>query len=132
LKLGVCKNIWSKKMMTDYKELYLLYCANLCADSNDYTTKEGVKRHNAAMKQLSKLFHQIEDEPDKSFLLELLATGNDQTKALVAAHCLGLGVYVSEAKKVLSSLAKNKTNPILAFEAQTTLDVWKRQGYLKF
>lgn len=119
-------------MMMDYKELYLLYCANLCADSNDYTTKEGVKRHNAAMKQLSKLFHQIEDEPDKSFLLELLATGNDQTKALVAAHCLGFGVYVSEAKKVLSSLAKNKTNPILAFEAQTTLDVWKRQGYLKF
>ena len=80
----------------------------------------------------NKLFHQIEDEPDKSFLLELLATGNDQTKALVAAHCLGFGVYVSEAKKVLSSLAKNKTNPILAFEAQTTLDVWKRQGYLKF
>lgn len=119
-------------MMTDYKELYLLYCANLCADSNDYTTKVYVKRHNAAMKQLSKLFHQIEDEPDKSFLLELLATGNDQAKALVAAHCLGFGVYVSEAKKVLSSLAKNKTNPILAFEAQTTLDVWKRQGYLKF
>lgn len=43
-------------MMTDYKELYLLYCANLCADSNDYTTKEGVKRHNAAMKQLSNCF----------------------------------------------------------------------------
>lgn len=60
--------------MTDYKELYLLYCANLCADSNDYTTKKSVKRHNAAMKQLSKLFHQIEDEPDKSFLLELLFT----------------------------------------------------------
>ena len=29
-------------MMTDYKELYLLYCANLCADSNDYTTKETI------------------------------------------------------------------------------------------
>lgn len=27
-------------MMTDYKELYLLYCANLCADSNDYTSKK--------------------------------------------------------------------------------------------
>lgn len=62
-------------MMMDYKELYLLYCANLCADSNDYTTKEGVKRHNAAMKQLSKLFHQIEDESDKSFFVRIISDG---------------------------------------------------------
>ena len=115
-------------MMTDYKRLYLLHCANL----NDCTTKEDVKRHNAAMKQLGKLFYQIEGELDKSFLLELLTTENDRTKALVAAHCLGLGVYVSKAKKVLSSLAKNNANPILAFEAQATLDIWKQQGYLKF
>ena len=115
-------------MATDYKALYLLYCADL----NDCTTKEDVKRHNAAMKQLSKLFHQIEGESDKSFLLELLTTENDHTKALVAAHCLGFGVYVSEAKKVLSSLAKSNANPILAFEAQATLEVWKKQGYLKF
>ena len=115
-------------MMTDYKRLYLLHCANL----NDCTTKEDVKRHNAAMKQLGKLFYQIEGELDKSFLLELLTTENDRTKALVAAHCLGLSVYVSEAKKVLSSLAKNNANPILAFEAQATLDIWKQQDYLKF
>lgn len=115
-------------MTTDYKELYLLHCANL----NDCTTKEEVKRHNAAMKQLGKLFYQIEGELDKSFLLELLTNEDDRTKALVAAHCLGFGVYVSEAKKVLSSLAKSNVNPILAFEAQATLDVWKQQGYLKF
>jgi len=84
------------------------------------------------MKQLGKLFYQIKGELDKSFLLELLTTENDRTKALVAAHCLGFGVYVSEAKKVLSSLVKSKANPILAFEAQATLDVWKQQGYLKF
>lgn len=114
--------------MTDYKELYLSYCKDL----NDCTTKEDVKRNNAAMKQLSKLFYQIEGESDKSFLLDLLTVGNDRTKVLVAAHCLGLGAYVSEAKKVLSVLAKSKANPILAFEAQATLDVWKQQGYLKF
>ena len=115
-------------MMTDYKELYLLHCANL----NDCSTKEDVKRHNVAMKQLGKLFSQIQGEQDKSFLLELLLNENDRTKALVAAHCLGYGVYVSEAKKVMSSLAKSKATPILAFEAQATLDVWEQQGYLKF
>ena len=56
-------------MMTDYKELYLLHCANL----SDCTIKEDVKRHNVAMKQLGKLFYQIQDELDKSFLLELLS-----------------------------------------------------------
>ena len=115
-------------MIKDYKEQYLLYCANLC----DCTTKENVKRHNTAMKQLGKLYHQIESEKDKSFLLELLQNESERTKALVAAHCLGLGVYISEAKKVLSVLAESKANPILAFEAQATLDVWKQQGYLKF
>lgn len=63
-------------MMTDYKELYFLHCANL----SDCTTKEDVKRHNAAMKQLGKLFYQIQDELDKSFLLELLSNENDRTK----------------------------------------------------
>lgn len=115
-------------MKVNYKEKYLLYSADL----NDCTTKENVKRHNAAMKQLSKLYHQLENEKDKSFLLELLQNKNDRTKLLVAAHCLGLGVYISEAKKVLSILAKNKSNSILAFEAQATLDVWKQQGFLKF
>ena len=115
-------------MATDYKALYLLYCA----DVNDCAAKEDVKRHNAAMNQLGKLFHQIEGEPDKSFLLELLTAGNDRTKVLVAAHCLGFGVYIPKAKKVLLTLAKSKAEPILAFEAQTTLDVWKKQGYLSF
>lgn len=106
-----------KNVATDYKALYLLYCA----DVNDCTAKEDVKRHNAAMNQLG-----------KSFLLELLTAGNDRTKVLVAAHCLGFGVYIPKAKKVLSTLAKSKAEPILAFEAQTTLDVWKKQGYLSF
>ncbi len=115
-------------MMTNYKEQYLLCCSNL----NDCKTKSDVKRHNSAMKQLGKLFYQIQSEQDKSFLLELLHTDNDRTKSLVAAHCLGLEIYVFEAKKVLLTLAKSKENPILAFEAQATLDVWEKQGYLKF
>ena len=115
-------------MMTDYKGLYLLHCANL----NDCTTKKDVKRHNAAMKKLGELFHLLEAETERSFLLELLQSEDKQTRALVAAHCLGLGTYISESKKVLMLLAKDKEDPFLAFEAQSTLDVWKKQGYLNF
>ena len=115
-------------MVDDYKTQYLSYCANL----NDCTTKAEAKRHNTSMKQLCKLFYQVEREQDRSFLLELLKNDDGRTRALVAAHCLGLGVFISEAKRVLKDLARDKTNPILAFEAQATLDVWKKQGYLKF
>lgn len=114
--------------MVDYKAKYLLYCKDL----NYCHTKEEVKKHNSAMKKLGKLFQQLKGETEREFLLELLHNEDNQTRVLVAAHCLGLEVYVSEAKKVLSVLAKSKTDPYLAFEAQSILDVWKRQGYLKF
>ena len=115
-------------MKTNYKELYLLYSADLY---NGYT-KEDVKRHNAAMKKLGKLFYMLEAEQDRSFLLELLQNEREHTRTLVAAHCLGLGVYVSEAKKVLSDLAKNKDDLVVAYGAKNILEVWEKEGYLKF
>ena len=115
--------------MTDYKAQYLLYCNDL----NHGYTKADVKRHNSAMKELGKLFQQLQSESDhRAFLFELLQNEVPQTRALAAAHCLGLGVYISEATKVLRKLAKNKMDPFLAFEAQSTLEVWKQQGYLTF
>ena len=114
--------------MVSYKEQYILHCADL---NNGYTKKD-VKKHNVAMKELAKLFYKLKDESDKSFLLDLMQHSDDRTKLLVAAHCLGLNEYVEEAKKVLSVISKNKTDPVLALEAQSTLDVWKQQGYLKF
>ncbi len=84
------------------------------------------------MKKLAKLFRLLKEETEKEFLLELLQNENKQTRALVAAHCLGLGTYVSEAKKVLILLANDKNDSFISFEAQATLDVWKQQGYLDF
>ncbi len=114
-------------MKTDYKGLYYLYCEDLC----DCTNKKNVKKHNAAMKKLGNLYQLVKTEADKSFYIELLNSNNDRTRLIVAAHCIGLGVYVSKAKKVLLSLA-DCNNPMIAFEARATLDVWKKQGYLEF
>lgn len=114
--------------MADHLARYLSLCSHL----NDCTTKADVRRHNAAMKKLGRLYHQIEGEQDRSFLLALLENDDGRTRVLAAAHCLGLGVYLPEAKKVLSALAEAKADPVLAFEAKTTLDVWRQQGYLRF
>ena len=116
------------KMKIDYKNEYLIYSSKL----NDCTTKRDVRIHNAAMRKLGKLYNIVKNEPDKSFFLDLLQDDNERTRMLAAAHCLGLGVYTSKAKRVLTQLSKNNGNPIVAFEAQATLDVWKQQGYLQF
>ena len=112
----------------NYKELYLLYCSDL----NNCTDKNDVKRHNAAMKKLSKLYAELKPVADKSYLLELLQIGDDRTRSLVAAHCLGYGVYLPEAKRVLSKLSKQHRDPYIAFEAKETLAIYMQQGNLHF
>ncbi len=114
--------------MQFYKDQYLFLCGQL----SDCATKQEVKKHNAAMKELSRLFYQVRELEDKSFLLELLGNENERTQSLIAAHCLGLKVYIPEAKKTLAAIAKKSENPIIAFGAQSTLDVWRKQGYLLF
>lgn len=115
-------------MTTDYRKQYLIYCRDL----NHCFTKEGVKKHNAAMKKLTKLFRLLKSETERSFLLDLLQNEDKHTRLSVAAHCLGLGIYIAEAEKCLKLIAKDTSDSFSAFEAQSTLDVWKRQGYLDF
>lgn len=111
---------------------YIAEYVSLCAALHNGYGKTSVKKHNVAMKELEKLFHHAKHEQDKSFYLELLQNESSQVQLIAAAHCLGLNEYIREAKKVLRTIAKDKTNPELAFEAQATFDVWKEQGYLQF
>lgn len=104
----------------------------LCEQLTDATNKEEVKQHNRAMKKLAELFYEVEKLEDKSFLKELLTHENPRTRTLVASHCLGLGVYIKEAKNTLKRNSKIKNNPTVAFNAKMTLDIYIKQGYLKF
>lgn len=122
------KNVWGEDLMINYLELYITHCSAL----NKGYTKRDVKAHNIAMKELAKIFYQVQREKDKSFYLELLHNKSSQVRLIAAAHCLGLNEYIAEAKKTLISIAKDTSNVELAFEAQATFDVWKKQGYLKF
>ena len=116
--------------MKEYKDLYFLYCSRLM--SFDHCTKKDVKKHNAAMDELSKLYHIIEKEPDKSFLEELLICQNDYVRMIVASHCLGMKIYVPLAEKVLTDISLNMEDRFLALNAAGTLMVWREQGYLLF
>lgn len=116
--------VWKVK---DYKSLYHLYCKELIFS----TTKEkDVRRHNVAMKKLGEIYRELKasSKEEHTFLLELLNEDDFQIKLTVAAHCLGLGVYVSRAKKTLRKIAHNKENSHVAFEAKSILEVWKKEG----
>lgn len=115
-------------MNKNYKEEYTIICGSL----EDCTSKSKVKKHNKAMKKLSRLFHEIAAVEDKSFLIDLLGDSNPRTRLIVAAHCLGLKAYVPQAVVVLKELSRDTSNPFISFEADATLNVWKKTGYLSF
>lgn len=112
--------------MIDYKNEYL----KLCEDINVGFTKEDIARHNIAMGKLEKILCKVKEEKDKRFLLDLLESDKEKVRGLIASHCLRLGVYTKEAKKVLRKITISKSDPILSFNAQATLELWKK-GELK-
>lgn len=103
----------------------------LCRELNDGTTKEDIRRHNLAMKKLTKLYKKLANVEDKSFVHMLLDNQDVQVSFIVATHCLGWGIYQKEAKKVLNRLARMKDNTELAFDAKMTLEIYKEQGYIE-
>ena len=121
-------NVWGEVLMSDFKADYYKYCAEL----NTGYTRTAVQKHNKAMRKLSRLFHEAELKEDRVFYLELLNSPDATVRLIAAAHCIGLGVYISEAETVLKKIARNGEQTKLAFDAQATLDVWKQQGYLTF
>lgn len=47
-----------------------------------------------------------------------------------AVYCLALNENIDEAEKVLSEISNNKEYGIFRLNAEMTLEVWKKQGYL--
>jgi hypothetical protein len=48
------------------------------------------------------------------------------------AHSLALGLNVPECEIILDDLAQDNQIGILSLNAEMTLKVWKKQGYLRF
>lgn len=113
--------------MSSYKERYHMCCADL----NNGFKKQDVKRHNLAMDKLERLFKAVQNEPDKSFLIDLLSSkGNDWLILMVAAHCLRMNIYINEATKSLKELSDRSVIVEIRLDAKQTLRIWKQQGYL--
>jgi len=92
---------------------------------------------NKKAKELKIIFKEIENNAvDKKILLVLLNHERIAVRTWAGAHLLGLKYEIGKAEEVLQEISRLKGNNIeenlRIFSAKTTLDVWKKQGYLKF
>lgn len=102
----------------------LMYDATL---SGDY------KINNKEGKRLTKLFKVFEKEINfgHQCIDKLFESDNVVIKSEAAAYCLALNYNVEYAIQVLQGIADNSDNGIFGFNAEMTLKVWKKNGYLK-
>ena len=102
------------------------------AQSPDHFT-QSADAHNRAHRHLGGIWRKLKQDPsiDRSFFLQLLEDENPALRMLSAAHCLGLGVYVPQARKVLKKLT-GSTDPYISSTAKFTLDTWRKNGTVRF
>lgn len=91
------------------------------------------KANNREGKRLTKIFKYFEENREFAFdcIHDMLSSQNVVIRTKAAAYCLALNENTDMAEKVLSEISNNEENGIFGFNAKMTLDVWKKQGYLR-
>ncbi len=108
-----------------YEEIgQVMYYATL---DGDYETnnKEGQK--------LVEIFKYFEKNKELAncCIMDMFQSKNVVVRTKAAAYCLALNENIEMAQKVLMEISNKKENGIFAFNAKMTLEVWRKQGYLK-
>lgn len=88
---------------------------------------EDFKRTNKNYPKLVKVYKFLEKNISiaKEIFPRLLKYENINVREIASAHCLALGIYADEAEGILTQIANDHENKVLAFEAEMTLKVWK-------
>lgn len=97
-------------------------------------TLEGdYKTNNREGKQLTKIFKYFEKNKEFAFdcINDMLCSENVVVRTKAAAYCLALNENIDIALGVLTEISNKKENGIFGFNAKMTLEVWKKQGYLR-
>ncbi len=90
------------------------------------------KTNNKEGKRLLRIFKYF--EANREFALdcihEMLKSQNVVVRTKAAAYCLALNENIDIAEKTLLEISNNKEYGIFRLNAEMTLEVWKKQGYL--
>lgn len=119
------KNLTIDEIVKIYEESgKLMYDATL---SGDYKTNN---REGKRLKKIYKLF-ELNNAFGYQCIDRLINSNNVVIRTEAAAYCLSLNYNIDYAVSVLQEIAENPDNGIFGFNAEMTLKVWKRNGYLK-
>lgn len=104
-----------------------------CDIMNKATLDGDYKANNREGKKITMVFKYLEKnlELAETVLPLLFSDSNVVTRTKAAAHCLALGIHVSEAEKLLLEDSEKQENGIFGFNAKMTLKVWKEKGCLR-
>ncbi len=102
----------------------LMYDATL---SGDYKTNN---REGKKLTKIYKLF-ELNNAFGYQCIDRLIKSNNVVIKTKAAAYCLSFNYNVDYAVSVLQEIAENPNNGIFGFNAEMTLKVWNKNGYLK-
>lgn len=115
-----------QNIIEEYKKYAMDYGNSLMEKGSDY--KITIK----AYKKIAKIFHQFRnDSLLADEILSILVRDDDiRINTFAAAHCLALKIHIQEAEEVLRKASKTKDTHLLSFDAEKTLEIWNKQGYL--
>lgn len=87
---------------------------------------------NKEGKKIVRVFKIMENDLELAMksLPELFSSENEIVRVKAAASSIALGIFVKEAKAVLEEVGRVGNN-INSFNAKMTLEVWRKQRYLK-
>jgi len=107
--------------------------AKICAVLKETNLTGDYKKGNREFRKGIKIFKILENDIDlaKQTLPLMFEHENEVVRTKVAAHCLSLKIHIDQAEKILQDISRDASHEIFEFAAQMTLDVWRKQGYLK-
>jgi hypothetical protein len=98
-------------------------------------TKSGAsKTANRQYTILNRIYIKAQKDIDDAgiFYRNLRKHSEPNVQLTACAHSLALGLDIEESENILHVLSQNEDIGILGLNAEMTLKVWKKQGYLKF
>lgn len=117
--------------MKDIKQKFVAYC--LAIEDAWQNGNADYRKNNRAMGGLAKLFKNFEKdlETADAVLGELLEHENANVRMGAAVQCLSLRIRTDRAEKTIEQISKIIDDRHLSHNAHMTLNVWRKQGYLK-
>ena len=88
---------------------------------HDYSDKQKVRQHNAAVQKLDLLKAELMELNCNNVLFELLCHDDDRVKLNAASLCLQMGILLNEAKQVLNRIINFSADSTMCFCAKMIL-----------